>query len=217
MIDEEAKAVQEVAKFGTKALDSGGQLGTFLSKVFGTVPSDVVGVLGGDWLHHVRIRNAVKLAQRTEEILRERGIYETSKPMSPSIAIPILTAGQDETRDELRELWARLLANGMDPERRNLIRQSIINTVKQFDPLDALVLFKLSELWSAGKAGSIDDLREFLGVTEDELTLSLFNIDRLGCADAMMVSAQGEKLYEIRRDSILITALGRQVLRATAL
>ena len=140
MEKEEAKAIQEVAKFGTKALESGDKLGGFLSKVFGTVPSDVVGVVGGDWLHHIRIRNVAKLAQRTEEILRNRGILEQTEPMSPSVALPLLHAAQDETREQLREMWARMLANGMDSSRSASVRQSIIATVKGLDPLDAVIL-----------------------------------------------------------------------------
>ncbi len=42
------------------------ELGGFLGKVFGTLPQDTVGVLGGDWLHHIRVRNAKKLQKRTE-------------------------------------------------------------------------------------------------------------------------------------------------------
>lgn len=91
MEKEEVRALQEVAKFGTKALESGDKLGGFLSKVFGTVPSDVVGVVGGDWLHHIRIRNAAKLAQRTEEILRDRGIWEQTEPMSLVSHYPFFT------------------------------------------------------------------------------------------------------------------------------
>jgi hypothetical protein len=47
MTSEESKAVQELSKFGTKALGSSDKLGGFLAKVFGTVPEDAVGVLGG--------------------------------------------------------------------------------------------------------------------------------------------------------------------------
>ena len=207
MLDEEAKATQEVARFGTKALDSGDKLGSFLSKVFGTVPSDVVGVLGGDWLHHVRIRNAVKLAQRTEEILRERGI--SPEPMSPSVAMPILKAGQDETREELRELWARLLANGMDPERRSLIRQSIIEAVKGFDPPDAIMLRKWYEL-SQEESDTLQVFRtlyDILKVSDDQFNLSVRNLVRLECIEAF-----GPQNAYSR-----FAPLGREVIRATSL
>ncbi len=74
MEEDTIKAVTEALKFGTKALDIGENLGKFLSRVFGTLPNDVVGVIGGDWLRHFRILNADRLATKTEEILKQRGI-----------------------------------------------------------------------------------------------------------------------------------------------
>ncbi|MHC4138973.1 MAG: hypothetical protein ACYSR1_03820, partial [Planctomycetota bacterium] len=59
------KATTEGLKFGTKALETGEKLAGFLPRVFGTVPEDVAGVVGGDWLRQVRIRNADRLARKT--------------------------------------------------------------------------------------------------------------------------------------------------------
>ena len=175
MEEEAAKAAQEVSKFGTKAIESGEKLGSFLARVFGTLPEDVVGVVGGDWLHHIRIRNVVRLAQRTEEILKERGISDRTQPLSPSIAIPLLHAAQDETRDELRELWARMLANGMDPKKSGAVRQSVIATVRVLDPLDAVVLERAYQLpLYQEKWRTVINLPKELGVSRDEMGSSLW-------------------------------------------
>jgi hypothetical protein len=56
------------------------------------------------------------------------------------ICSPILEAAADEENDELQDLWSRLLAAAMDPNRRDAMRQSFIATVKRMDPIDALVL-----------------------------------------------------------------------------
>jgi len=215
MENEEAKALQEVAKFGTKALESGDKLGGFLSKVFGTLPSDVVGVVGGDWLHHIRIRNAAKLAQRTEEILRDRGILEQTEPMSPSVAIPLLHAAQDETREQLREMWARMLANGMDPSRSASVRQSIIATVKGFDPLDAVILQMVSDRSPDERtSANFTDLRKELGVPVDELELSLSNLQKLGCIGGRSLIVKDDITVIT---SLSLTSLGREVIRACSL
>jgi len=215
MPEEEAKALQELAKFGSKALDSSDKLGSFLSRVFGTVPADVIGVVGGDWLHHVRIRNAARLTYRTEEILRERGILEETKPMSPSVALPLLHAAQDETRDELAEMWARMLANGMDPNRSRLVRQSIIDTVASLEPTDAITLQEsFDKAPEPGKQAIFEDLRAELRVSSDELKLSIDNLSKLGCIDGTSFRQEGGIETII---GVSLSSLGREVVRACSL
>ncbi len=216
MENDEAKAVQEVAKFGTKALDSSDKLGAFLSQVFGTLPADVIGVIGGDWLRHVRIRNAAKLFQRTQEIIDQRGLSGKTIPLSPSIALPLLEAAQDETRDELREMWARLLANGMDPERRNTLRQSIIETVKAFDPLDAVILEKMISTSENGISVSIPlSVATELNLSKDEMELSFVNLEKLGCVRKTGSSSDPNTMTQSIH--FAINVLGREIIRATSL
>jgi hypothetical protein len=136
--DEQAKAIQEVAKTTGSAFELVSKAGAYVGWVLGTVPADLVGVLGGDWLAQVRIRNLARYWERTKEILRDRGVTETVA-VSPSIAIPLLQAAADESREELQELWARLLANAMDPKLNN-VRYTFIAAVKAMNPTDALVL-----------------------------------------------------------------------------
>jgi hypothetical protein len=78
------------------------------------------------------------LCRRTIEILHERDV-NTPIELSPNQATELLTAAQDESREELAELWARLLANAIDPNMNN-IRHSFIDVVKNMDPVDAIVL-----------------------------------------------------------------------------
>ena len=74
-----------------------------------------------------------------DKILRRRQV-DYPQPVSPSLAVPLLQAAYDESRPELQELWASLIAAAMDPARSGRVRLSFIDTLKQFDPLDALVL-----------------------------------------------------------------------------
>jgi abortive infection alpha-like protein len=179
--DEQARAIQEVAKTTGTALDLVEKAGAYIGWVLGTVPADLAGVLGGDWLAQVRIRNLAWYRHRTEEILRARGVAEPA-PVSPSLAIPLLRAAADESREELQELWAQLLAAAVDPKRSKLVRRSFISTVSQLDPLDAAVLFKRHE----HSASSIqpDDLRfvaTSLHLSEQEVEVSVQHLDQLGC------------------------------------
>ena len=134
----QAKAVEETAKAAGKALDIVHDMGGYLNRVFGDVPGDLVGVVGGAWLHEVAIRLRDKLRGRTEQILHDRNVQEVIEP-SPNIAVALISGAQKESSEELAELWARLLANAMDP-RLNNVRQSFIDAVSKMDPTDALVL-----------------------------------------------------------------------------
>jgi len=129
-----AKAVEESAKTAGKALDT-------LNKVIGDVPSDLVGVLGGAWLYEQHICIKDKLRRRTEQLLRERDVQELAE-VSPNIAIALISGAREEADEELAELWARLLANALDPNLGN-VRHSFIDAVKKMDSLDALVLYHI--------------------------------------------------------------------------
>ena len=141
------ETIRAVVNTATKVKDATAQLEGFLSRVFGTAPKDAAGFLGGDWLREVRIRNLDSLAQQPEEVIRERRIENGTEPVSPSVAIRLLRAAQNESCDELRELWARLLANGMDASRSKSVRASVVKTVEQFDPLDGVLLQYLHSLF----------------------------------------------------------------------
>ena len=70
--------------------------------------------------------------------LDEWGVKE---PMhaSLSVALPILQGAADEDREELVDLFARLLANAMNPKLNN-VRQSFIDAVNNMDPPDAKIM-----------------------------------------------------------------------------
>ena len=133
-----AKATEETAKTAGKALQIVHDVGGYLRSVFAEVPADFVGVAGGAWLHEIHIRIKDALRRRTEELVRERDVPKVIE-LSPNLAAALIEGAQEEGREELMELWARLLANAMDPN-INSVRYSFVDAVKNMDPLDAVVL-----------------------------------------------------------------------------
>jgi hypothetical protein len=63
--------------------------------------------------------------------LRDRKV-ETPKSASLSLTLPILEAAANESRDELQDLWARLLAAAADPARAPAFRLAFIEAVKKW-------------------------------------------------------------------------------------
>ncbi|ERF81438.1 DUF4393 domain-containing protein [Bradyrhizobium viridifuturi] len=140
---ETAKAAQELAKTADNAIDAARGAAEFLNRVLGNPIADVVGITVADPLRFVRIISLDWYSKRVDEILAKRN---TPKPRGapPRIALDILEAAQDETRDELKELWARLLANAMDATTQKNVRIEFITVLKQLNPLDALILQRLA-------------------------------------------------------------------------
>jgi hypothetical protein len=135
--DEQSKAVQKFADLA-QPLSGKSANSPATWEVLGTTPEDVVGLVIGDPLHFVRTAIASKYDERITRLHRNRNV--TPEPVSPSLAIPLLRAAYDESRPELQELWAQLIAAAMDPQRANRVRRSFIDTIQSLDPLDALVL-----------------------------------------------------------------------------
>lgn len=189
-----ARAVEESAKAGGKALEIVRDTGGYLGRVFAEVPTDLVGVLGGAWLHEQHLRLRDRFRRHTEQILRERNVKEFIQ-LSPNIAADLISGAQEEARDELMELWARLLANAMDPQ-MNSVRGSFIDAVKKMDPIDALLLRFISEKHfvkihvGRGGAGAeretnIVVVAEALARNQDEIEISLRHLQKLEFFDTV--------------------------------
>jgi hypothetical protein len=172
--DEEAKAAQQ-------ALQVASATGSWFSDLLGDLPKDLVGLIA-DRVKVRRAENVVRLVAAARERLRARGVEKPEEP-NPKLLVPLLTAAADEDEAILQDLWARLLAAAMDPHRKGVVRQRFVETVKQLDPIDALVLRAIYE--NGGAAWNVsgrDVIASRLGCGVEEVVVSFANLDRLGCA-----------------------------------
>jgi hypothetical protein len=178
-ITETAKAVQETGKAVGKAIDLIRDFGPFVNRVVGKPLEDLIGISVTDPIHEVRRRNQARLADRTDEILKTRKVAET-EPVSPSVAIPLIEAAQDESRPDLQDRWARLLANAMDPARADDIRPEFIETLKRFHPRDAVILEKINETPELSP-NARDFLQPHLKISQDAVLVSIETLVREKC------------------------------------
>jgi Abortive infection alpha len=194
------------AELGKAAIEEGGKLGRYVGRILGDVPSDMVQVFIGQHLRFARILIADSYDRRIRAILERR--HARTEPLSPSVAIPLIQAAYDESRPDLQELWAALIATAMDPARSDRVRLRFIDTLKQFDPLDALVLRELGDRNAVGKASGSTTTRSLvqtLGRTVDEIRVTVDNLERLRCA-----------YHSNDPDDFYTTNFGRELLRACA-
>jgi hypothetical protein len=204
--DEQAKAVAAVAETTGKGIEAASKFLSYWAAVFDTAPHDLFAYLIGDRLHHARIRRLFKILQRTEEILTERQVKKPEAP-SESIATPLIAAARQESNEALQEMWAKLLATAMDPARRSVVSRSLIEIVHQMEPIDALVMEKLSETpsWSPNPR---DAFAQMFKVGSDVVEMSFLRITRLGCARWASTGARSEEM-PTDTSNVHLTATGR--------
>jgi hypothetical protein len=178
---ESARAIEETAKATSAAIGAVVKSGEYAGAVAGDLPHNLVGLIG-DWVYHKRLRRWNELQKETREILRGRGIEDKVEP-SPSVAIPLIDAAIDEDREGLKQLWAKLLAAAMDPQRADLVRPSLIMLLKQLDPLDARVLELRAPNEIVGNGDLADRLTAALNVDRDQAFYSLEHLHELGCME----------------------------------
>jgi hypothetical protein len=200
---ERAKPVQDLSAFGMTIVEAGHKLASYVGRVLGTVPEDAAGLVIGDPLRFVRTVIASQYDNRLTKLLLERGV-EDPQPVAPALAIPLLRAAYDESRPDLQDLWARLLAAAMDPARAGSVRQSFIAAVSQLDPLDARVLVWMSSYSGPDIINLADRACKELGASPDEIQISFDNLARLGC---IYHEAQ-------RRQHPMLVPFGRKLLSA---
>jgi hypothetical protein len=179
----------EQAKLGQEVIKAFRGLGAFLDKALGSTPEDLIGYFGGDRLRVRRAENMARMLFDARECLAARRV-ERTEPATLSVALPILQAAADEDRDEIVDLWARLLANAMDPSLRN-VRQSYIEAIKKMDPPDALALRYLHQnKLTAVRPGDIalanstvvteGHMAKSVGLRVSALQVSLSNLESAG-------------------------------------
>ena len=98
------------------------------------------------------------------------------------MATALIAGAQEEGREELMELWARLLANAMDPS-MNSVRHSFIEAVKKMDMRDAVVLqyiyrqnivvVSIETKEPSNREFGIGNVAEAIGLRNDEVEVSL--------------------------------------------
>jgi hypothetical protein len=136
--EEIAKAVQSVARFGDKALETSQKVGGFFARVFKEPIAEVSGMVT-DKLRFVRWQRLVAMSDEVNKILEDRGVRET-KSVPPKLALPIFEESSLEHDPSLQYLWNHLLANAMDPKFNGELRYGFVDMIKNITGIEAKIL-----------------------------------------------------------------------------
>lgn len=182
MASSDAEAVKAVADLGSSVIGTVRDTGRFVAEVVGDAPKNAFGILS-DQLAAARAIGAIRL-QKKVEAERKRLDIQDPQTASPSIAQPLLEAALNETREDLQDIWARLIVTATDPKRAHLVRQSFIDTLKQFDPYDALVLRARGNIPGRTQGNMLQILAESTKLPQDEVMLSFLHLRDLKCLES---------------------------------
>lgn len=135
----ESKAIEEVAKSTGKAIDAGRELGGFLSRYVGGSLEQAIGIVE-DKLKYLRWERQIRLIERANHFLAEKGLPQPSRKVPLQVAIPLIQGGSLEEDDWLQDRWAALLVNAADASSHTEVRRAFISILEDLTPLDALLL-----------------------------------------------------------------------------
>jgi hypothetical protein len=175
--DEEAKAVQEVAKTTGKLAEVAQRAGAFIASIIGDAATEL-GLGLGDWAALVRYKNLCRIQDKVEAIHRQRALEgKALVQVPPRLAIPLLQHASQEDDESLQNLWAGLIVNATDPEKIFNVDRLHVNLLSSLEPLDARVLAFLHQ---RGLGVDMIILDASMSVPAEALRLSLINLGRLG-------------------------------------
>ena len=207
-VTETAKAVKEGAKMGRAVVEAGSDLGRYVAKVIGTVPEDAVGLAFGDALKAKRWANAEKVFREAFSKMEARGV-ENLKEIDLKQIQPLLEAVSEESDETLQDMWADLLANAMDPNKDVHLQKVLINTLRQFEPVDAMILQALAGTKPKTQLTNVGNVAKGTNLRGGLVIISCTRLHEIGCL--ILNTDNPESIFET---SFAISALGEELLLA---
>ena len=196
-MSDESKAIDAVASATGTAIEAVRDLRRDVTRYVGGSLDQVMGLLE-DKLRYLRWERQIRLFERANRFLAERGLEQPTRPVSLPIAIPLIQAASLEENDEMQDRWAALLANAADESFDEDIRRAYISILKDLTPLDAV---NLEQIYSLEPVSDIEvpiytmflpeRVTEHQPESEDRrpqqlVEVSLANLDRLGLVTTAM-------------------------------
>jgi hypothetical protein len=195
VISELAKAEQEQQRTYQIGLELVRRAGTFLGGVFGPA-SQELGQMFSDQMKFWRFKNAVRILEETQSIVDERGLKpEQLKAMGFGEGVLLLEAASMEEQETVQGLWARLMANAVDPKSSIRVEKIYIELLKSLSSREVIFLELLERIEQERGAAqlTIDKVHEFrakMGLVAEEKwrrfpaeerAMSIQNLMRLRC------------------------------------
>lgn len=197
-----------------------------LDSWFGDTVCAGVDLVGGHYAQESAKINRAAVAEKIKAKLEIRKIQQP-KPISPRVLVPAIEALSEESDEHLQDIWANLFTNAMDPSADVDLQKILIETLRQFEPIDTFLLHEIDQI-EQGRSDiperNLEAIANKLGIRSMALALSHERLAHLGCVPVntsrfsakVPTARDGEKEYRVRGQHPLfnVTALGFELLRA---
>lgn len=220
------KAVEEMARTTSRAIDAGEKFGGFIARYIGGSLEQGFGIFE-DKLRYMRWERQARLIARAEQLMSDLGMKGPTRAISIKLAVPLLEAASLEENDDLQDLWARLLVNGADVESEVDLQRVYIDILEQITSLEASILEKVYSLpfdkdgnssvaaaelpGSAFAVGHVERVH-LAKEPRDDVKLAIANLCRLGCLTIQKTWGGGEVFTSVNQ-----TLLGKRFVEACTL
>ena len=136
---EALNAAKAIAKVTGQGLEIVKDSGAFVSRFIGGSLEQGFGIIE-DKLKFLRWERQVRLMDRANAFMAERGSHMRFRPVPVNVAIPIFEAASLEEDDDLQDLWARLLVNAADAESGIEVKRRLVSILQDFSHMEARLL-----------------------------------------------------------------------------
>lgn len=210
----------EEAKVAGKSVEAVREFGGFVSKYFEGTLEQAIGIFE-DKLKYMRWERQIRLMEKANNLLANRGITKLTKKIPLKLGIPLLEAASLEDDDYLQDLWVNLLVNASDIDSGIELQRSYIDILERLSPLEARLMNMLYSLpyeeyqhtpirTEALPSGFINKEEMEPGVEPlPEVKLALANLTRLGCIAPSKTFGGGEHFSQVN-----LTFLGKMFVDA---
>ena len=224
-MEEEAKAVQEVAKTTRKGFELVEKLSILLEKILGEGFTHLGGSFS-DWAKYFRYKNLLKLQDKVISLHQKRGVEGKTIPVPPRYALQLLESASLEDDENLQDKWSGLIANATDPNKRFQFQKIYIQILSNLEPFDALILDFLVSQKDIIKRDddnkpmlNAEKISDILNIDREDTIISLSNLFRLGCIidswkstwDSMATGFQGFRVNN-PESNFRLSQLGRRLM-----
>jgi hypothetical protein len=216
-----AEAVKATAELGSKTIDASAALG----RVFKGPLVQIAGMVD-DQLRAWRWERQLRLIDRAERIMRERGMKAPTRELPLDFSWRLLQQATIQEDSELQEMWAQLLVNAGDASTSTEPRAAFVQILSELTAFDARNMAVLAEgtLNHQGKVSTPnletwtlpestighDEIGQDMPLLSEHIAVSISNLNRLGIIEAASATFGGKPIFQY----VSVTPLGLAFYRA---